>query len=90
MTRLFVYYTVPDERRDDVAARLRAVHAALGVAARVMRRRGDASDTWLEFYDGVDDAFEGALDALVERHGLAALTGPRRAERFVDVSLDPT
>ncbi len=89
--RLFVYYTVDRDRRRDVVERLAALGRTLGTQApRVMRRDDEAAsiDTWLECYDDVDAPFEATLAALVERDGLAALTGPRHVERFVDVAGD--
>jgi hypothetical protein len=56
-----------------------------GVKGRLLARR-DEPATWMEVYEGVDDAsdFGRALDALAARHGVLAFVedGRRHTERF--------
>ncbi len=81
---LYVYYDVPDASASAVRERLSALQAELGVVHPRLRRRADRGTTWMEVYEDVAPDFEERLAAAVARHGLAALTGPRHVERFVD------
>lgn len=85
---LYIYYRVADP----VAAlpRVRALQGALaashGVHGRLLQRRDDAH-TLMEIYTGITNApaFERALDAAVQEHGLDALLvagTARHTERF--------
>jgi hypothetical protein len=86
---LYVYYKLPPDV--DPRALVKAMQADLrvrsGVAGRLLRRRDDPA-TWMEVYEGLDDAagFETMLDAAVVRHGLMGILGTggsRHVERFV-------
>ena len=89
----YIYYRIRDDiDRDDAHAGVRAMQAALAartsVRGRLMERRGDDA-TWMEIYESVADAaaFEVALAAETEAHGLAGLIEPgsaRHIERFVE------
>jgi hypothetical protein len=85
----YVWYRVagdPGAARGAVAALLRDVRVATGVAGRVLVRRDDPT-TWMEVYEDVADVgrFEDALAAGVARHGVAGFAqgGARHAEPFV-------
>ncbi len=87
---LYVYYDVGGLDFALLAGRVRAMQATLGLEShtpKLLRRaEGEAaSQTWMEIYEGVAADFEGRLAAGVEAHGIAALTGPRHVERFVDL-----
>jgi hypothetical protein len=85
----YVWYRVtgdPAAARAAVAALLRDVLGATGVAGRVLVRRDDPT-TWMEIYEDVADVerFDRALAAGVARHGVAGYAegGARHAEPFV-------
>jgi hypothetical protein len=64
------------------------VHAATGVSGRLLRR-DDATETWMEVYEGVADAvaFEAALShavSSVKLNTLLADGAQRHTERFAD------
>jgi len=85
----YIYYRVRDrasacERvhamQDDIAART-------GVRGRLMCRADDDDETLMEVYPAVvdPDAFEDALEAALEAHGIDALVADgaaRHVERF--------
>ncbi len=91
-SELYIYYKVSLEQRspaglaiDDLMARCQA----LGVSARLMRRRepaADGTETWMEIYHNVPHDFDATLDRLVLEAGASTLTGERRAEWFVPVA----
>lgn len=83
---LYLYYqvAVPDARlRQTVQALQQELCARCGVSARLLRRRDDPA-TWMEVYEGIadDTAFAATLAEAEQRHGIAALSGPRHAEWF--------
>ena len=94
MMDLYVYYKVRELDAAALAPRVRAMQAALareGAAAQLKCRpeAKDGMQTWMEVYPGVDQAFLARLDAAAAQAGLAGLiTGPRRAEVFVDLPID--
>ena len=81
MLSYYVYYKVPRENADRanyaIYRLLHDIEVATGVHGRLLRRRDDET-TWMEVYEDVRDAaaLEGALDALVRRHGIEALLVP--------------
>jgi len=86
----YVYYRIPEgnaERaRAAVASLQRELAGATGIGGQLLRRRDDET-TWMEIYEGVEDAqlFEAKLAELVERHGIKALVAPnspRKQEVF--------
>lgn len=87
----YIYY-----RSNESAARVRAIVDGLfkalerdtGVRGRLLRRADDQT-TWMEVYEGVDDAtaFEQALARAVGDHSVRTLLAPgadRRIERFIE------
>lgn len=83
---LYVYYRVQPGREDDCRAAVMAMQTELGVAPSLLRRADDPS-TWMEIYEGQDEAFAARLDDAARRHGLAAFLagdGARHCERFVE------
>jgi quinol monooxygenase YgiN len=78
----YVYYKVAPGRAEALRAQVDALFALVekrtGVRGRWMHRRDDPS-TYMEVYEGVQDA--AAFDALLESEG-AALGVERRVERF--------
>jgi hypothetical protein len=95
MIDLYVYYKVRTLDAAALAPRVRAMQAALAAQSPAqLKRRPQAADglqTWMEVYPGVPEAFAGALEQAAAAAGLDALIqGPRRAEVFVDLSLEPT
>ena len=89
MSELYIYYKVASDQRAGAAAaaaELLGRCRALGVSARLMRRRdvsGDGSETWMEVYAAVEDGFDGTLAALAHDTGLVSMTSERHAEWFV-------
>jgi hypothetical protein len=88
----YIYYRVQPARAEELAARMRALQAALraetGVQGRLMSKRGEPL-LWMEVYEGVADAegFERTLERLVREHGVAAALqpgSPRHLECFVE------
>ena len=79
----YVYYKVPEERLGDVRAAVEGLFAQVerrfGVRGRWMRRRDDPA-TYMEVYEGVEDAVP--FEALLERES-RALGLERRLERFI-------
>ncbi|HEX4985774.1 MAG TPA: DUF4936 family protein [Burkholderiales bacterium] len=79
----FVYYRVrqPGRARALVREILATVERETGVAGRLLGKRDDAQ-TWMEVYEGVDDAaaFEASLEASVRSAGFDAVlqSGSRR------------
>ena len=86
---MYIYYQVAAADATALAARVRAMQAALGHGQ--LKRRPAANDgllTWMEVYTGVDDDFDRLLDTAVATARLAELTaGARHLEIFTD--LDP-
>jgi hypothetical protein len=96
MIDLYVYYKVRAGDAAALAPRVRAMQAALAAshgAAHQLKRRPEDKDglqTWMEVYPGVSASFAGDLERAAREAGLDALTeGPRRAEVFVDLTLEP-
>jgi hypothetical protein len=94
---LYVYYKVREQDAAALAPRVRALQATLaashGVAHRLMRRpeSKDGMQTWMEVYLGVPEAFADGLERAAAEAGFDGLiTGPRRAEVFVDLTPEPT
>ena len=88
----YVYYRVPaanaERARAAVLSLQRELADATGIGGQLLRRR-DEKTTWMEIYEGVEDAprFEAKLAELVERHGVKALLAPdspRKQEVFRD------
>ena len=88
----YVYYRIPagnaERARTAVVSLQRELAGATGIGGRLLRRRDDET-TWMEIYEGVEDAprFEAKLAELVERHGVKALlapNSPRKQEVFRD------
>jgi uncharacterized protein DUF4936 len=81
----YVYYKLAPGRAEALRAQVDALFALVeertGVRGRWMRRRDDPQ-TYMEVYEGVQDA--SAFDALLETQG-AGLGVERRIERFVCV-----
>ena len=86
----YVYYRVPagnaERARAEVVSLQRELAGATGIGGQLLRRRDDET-TWMEIYEGVEDAqlFEVKLAELVERHGIKALVAPnspRKQEVF--------
>jgi hypothetical protein len=86
----YVYYRILPENaeraRSAVLAMQSELATRLGLQGTLSRRRDDET-TWMEVYEDVIDApaFEQALAALADRHGLAALLAPgskRKLEIF--------
>jgi len=86
VTHYYVYYGVSPEQvaqlRARVHAMLKTIESQCGVRGRWMHRRDDPS-TYMEVYEGVEDA--AGFEALLEREG-AGLGVQRKLERFVDAS----
>jgi hypothetical protein len=85
---LYIYYDVRLDAAEAVLGRIRAMQSELRVPSARLMRRPEAragAQTWMESYDDVDADFEARLSAAVERHGIAALTGPRHIERFEEL-----
>ncbi|HVO87884.1 MAG TPA: DUF4936 family protein [Casimicrobiaceae bacterium] len=87
-THFYVWYTVRGElanAMEKVSGLMSAVEARTGIAGRVLARRDDAS-TWMEIYEGVDDAarFERVLSELAREHDALSFIedGRRHTERF--------
>jgi hypothetical protein len=94
VTSYFIYYRVAPAMRDTATAvigELQAlIAAATGVQGRVMRK-DDASGTWMEIYEGVNDqaGFDTAMsDALqkVQFERLLAADSQRHLERFINAT----
>jgi len=88
LTHFYVWYTVRGDLRaavEAVGALFDAIEARTGVTGRLLARR-DEPATWMEVYEGVDDAggFGRTLDALAAKHGVLAFIedGRRHTERF--------
>jgi len=81
---LYIYYRVLPGLEVRCRAAVAAMQAELRVPRRLLRRADDAA-TWMEVYEGVDEAFATRLETAVVRHGLPALLTPdgRHVERFV-------
>ncbi len=79
----YVYYRLEPANVEAVRAKVRAlfgvIERELGVRGRWMRRRDDAA-TFMEVYEGVDDA--PAFEALLAHEG-AGFGVERKVERFV-------
>jgi hypothetical protein len=97
MMDLYVYYKVREQDAAALAPRVRAMQAALaashGVALRLMRRpeTRDGLQTWMEVYPGVPDGFADELERAAAQAGFDGLiSGPRRAEVFVDLTPEPS
>jgi hypothetical protein len=92
MTSYFIYYRVAARHVHDLAKAVGEIQATLrlatGVSSRLLRR-DDATDTWMEIYEGVGDrtAFEAELDRAVASAKFDTLLADgtqRHVERFVD------
>lgn len=97
MMDLYVYYKVREQDAATLAPRVRAMQVALagehGVAHQLMRRpeSRDGMQTWMEVYPRVPDAFADELERAAALAGFDGLiTGPRRAEVFVDLTPETT
>ena len=86
----YVYYRIQPERQVALTAALATMHASLhaatGIAGRVLRRLDDPH-TWMEIYEGVDDPrhFEVELGLHAMNHSLHKVLEPggvRHIERF--------
>ncbi|WP_323141678.1 DUF4936 family protein [Massilia phyllosphaerae] len=93
MIDLYVYYKVREQDSAALEPRVRALQAALAARHAVvpqLKRRPEIRDglqTWMEVYPSTDDAFGAALEAAARDAGLDTLiTGPRRAEVFMDLN----
>ena len=91
----YVWYRVAGdacEARAAVTAMMLDVAVDCGVVGRLMKRSDDPQ-TWMEVYEGVDDAqeFEASLrDAIARHDALSYADGGRHVECFVACgSLDP-
>jgi hypothetical protein len=82
---LYVYYDVPEGAASEVRRRLEALRDLLRPHEVRLMRRVDGGTTWMEIHESVDPGFEETLAAVVDRLGIAALTGPRHIERFVEL-----
>src|SRR5437868_1499953 len=95
MIDLYVYYKVRESDASALAPRVHAMQAALSreCMSVQLKRRPDSKDgmqTWMEVYPGVDAAFQARLEEAAAQAGLSALiAGPRRAEVFIDLPMDP-
>jgi hypothetical protein len=88
MADLYIYYRVRDEHAANMAPRVRAMQAQLGVAAQLKRRpeSTDGMQTWMEIYPDAPAGFESTLALAVAEHGLAELTeGSRHIEVFTEL-----
>ncbi|MGZ8340612.1 MAG: DUF4936 family protein [Telluria sp.] len=92
MSDLYVYYKVRDEDANALELNLRIMQAELGAATGVygdLKRRPGSSDgvqTWMEVYNGADEAFVPALAAALDEAGVAGLIqGERHGETFIDI-----
>jgi hypothetical protein len=92
MTSYFIYYRVAPRHVHDLAKAVGEVQAALrnatGVNGRLMRR-DDATDTWMEIYEGIGDpaGFETELKRAVASAKFDTLLADgtqRHVERFVE------
>jgi hypothetical protein len=91
MIDLYVYYKVREQDGAALAPRVRAMQAALAVSHQLKcRPEGkDGLQTWMEVYPHVPEHFADELEQAAARAGLATLiSGPRRAEVFVDLPLE--
>jgi Domain of unknown function (DUF4936) len=79
----YVYYKVDPQRLAELRSQVESLFALIerecGVRGRWMHRRDDPT-TYMEVYEGIDDA--AAFEALLERAG-AGLGVQRRVERFI-------
>ncbi len=91
MRSYFIYYRVSPEMRGDAQVAVNQVLAlvagATGVQGRLMHK-DDASDTWMEIYEGVSDqaAFDSAMRnalATARFDRLLAADSQRHVERFI-------
>jgi hypothetical protein len=82
----YVYYRVPtgnaERARAAVATLQRELAGATGIGGQLLRRRDDET-TWMEIYEGVEDAvrFEAKLAELVDRHGVETLVAPNSSRK---------
>jgi hypothetical protein len=84
---LYIYYQVAEQDAPLLAARVRAMQAALGWG-QLKRRPGASAGqlTWMEIYQGVAPDFSARLGAAVAEHRLLELTaGSRHVETFIDL-----
>jgi hypothetical protein len=93
MIDLYVYYKVREQDAALLEPRVRALQAGMasrfGISPQLKRRpeTRDGLQTWMEVYPGTDDAFAGALaQAAADANLDALITGPRRAEVFMDLT----
>jgi hypothetical protein len=93
MNDLYVYYKVRDEHAGQLALRLRALQAELGLATGIhgeLKRRPEAKNgvqTWMECYLATGTGFDAALASAVLHAGVSELIdGERHIEVFTDVS----
>jgi hypothetical protein len=92
MIDLYVYYKVREQDAAALAPRVRAMQAALAVSHQ-LKRRPDGKDglqTWMEVYPGVSERFASELEQAATQAALDTfISGPRRAEVFVDLHQEP-
>lgn len=86
----YIYYRVvkPDEAAVVVHTLQSAIRDRLGIAGRVLIKRGEPS-VWMEVYEGISDTaeFEAVLARLVEGagfDGVLAAGSTRKSECFED------
>jgi hypothetical protein len=96
VTSCFIYYRVTADQLDRLAAAVgeiqKQVAAATGIRGRLLRK-DDASNTWMEIYEGIGDParFESAMQHAVAQtrfDSLLAAGSQRHVERFVDTAKD--
>jgi hypothetical protein len=92
----FIYYRVTADQLERLAAAVsemqKQIAAATGIRGRLLRK-DDASNTWMEIYEGISDpvGFESAMQHAVAQarfDGLLAAGSQRHVERFVDTVKD--
>jgi hypothetical protein len=88
---LYVYYQVPTEQAENLAACVRAMHIFLaeeqGVKGTLKRRPEEQNGrhTWMEIYPAIPDGFDKALERAADKAGLRSLiVGTRHNEYFMD------
>jgi hypothetical protein len=87
LTDLYVYYQVEACHAPALAARVRAMQAALACGT-LKRRPGEADgrQTWMEIYAGCTPEQRAAIETAVAAAGLDELTtGARHTEVFIDL-----
>ncbi len=92
MRELFVWYRVDPRQAGDAKTAVTAMQQLLtdqypGLQARLLVRRGEAQETWMEAYARPADeaGIDADLEADIERHAAAlaaVIDGNRHAEAF--------